>query len=109
MANSRCDVINHLYRYDFQLHLLGVNTLEELEYYGAQVEVGEGEDIVSIDTGFPVLCGLLDLRFRVSRLPTRKDIPTLNRMEGGAEPSPKSREADIFYNIAYFRKLTNLV
>ena len=101
MASTRQEVIALLeskyFGPDFEFHLLGMTTLEELEAYT------EDSRVISIDTGGPILMGLYGHRYGSNLLPP-KITPTYNQMD---LCNLKLGEADIFYNIAYLRGLLN--
>jgi hypothetical protein len=65
MAQSRLDVVNYIISMvpmGFGIHLLGMTTLEELELHNRGW-------VKSIDTGYPVMCGQVGLRFGIDKLP----------------------------------------
>lgn len=99
MEARRLEVVNHILSrvsIDFQIHLLGMTTLSELQWQN------QGW-VKSIDTGAPVLHGLRGLRFgQDSLLP--KDKPTMNQMEGITSVDPEYSKQLIYYNIAYLRR-----
>ncbi len=101
-ASNRISLIaNLLLHVPFSIHLLGMTTLEELESYKTLPLVE------SIDTGYPIKCGLEDQRFgRDSLCP--KNVPTLNSMEEfftGEYPEYLSRMELVYHNLAYLRSL----
>jgi len=110
MADAREEVITRLVLISgfSTIHLLGMTTLEELDTYWSIPQVK------SIDTGGPILNGLSGIRFGEGRL-LPKRVPTLEQMpdetdilaELGPGESRDSRLADVYYNIAMLRKVTN--
>ena len=93
MADRREEVVSRLLLlYGFEVHLLGMTTLEELESYR-----GIG-GIRSIDTGSPVLHGLQSIRFGRDKL-LPKAVPTLQQMKLLGNPDLES----VYYNICYLR------
>jgi len=79
----------------FSIHLLGMNTLGELSLHNKGW-------VKAIDTGYPVMCGMYGGRFGVDELPA-KTGPTLDMME----TAPEVNLEDVYYNIAYLRKVLN--
>ena len=84
-----------------ELHLLGMTTLEELEDYRYSGEV------VSLDTGCPILNGLSNSLFGQSNLIEKNQTgkpeeATLNQIS--TKPTAVNYSS-IYYNIAYLRKL----
>ena len=104
MADSRFSVVKSLV--DFKVHLLGMNTVEELTRYNSS------HSIVSIDTGSPILNGLDFRRFGKDIL-LPKGTPTLNwiestyREELKEDPLRDKRVGTVYYNIAFLRRLLN--
>jgi len=95
MAERREEIVGRMILlYGFDVHLLGMTTLEELESY-------RGIDKVkSIDTGSPVMHGLWNLRFgRNGLLP--KVTPTMEQMKLLGNPDLKS----VYYNINYLKEI----
>ena len=96
MASKRARVTKELLPHFEWIHLLGMTTLEELESYKYM------DSIESIDTGSPILNGISGIRFGRDEL-LNKSTPTYNLME----VAPRFDSADIFFNIAYLRKVLN--
>lgn len=110
MASRRGEVIDPLVaEYDFyDIHLLGMTTIEELKTYQ------DTEQVKSIDTGVPIVYGMncmhLDEPWNF-----KKDKPTMSQMEGFREfidegstrhaLGPSDKLSAIFWNIAYLRKV----
>lgn len=100
MASAREEVVSRLILLNnFEwIHLLGMTTLEELESYRSISQVK------SIDTGSPVLNGLEGLRFGKDALLPKKQ-PTMSQMEAYVHHHSKYGSLEIYYNIAYLRKV----
>lgn len=103
MATARKKVVQILTgaEFVFDVHLLGLTTLEEVSSYSNNLSV------VSIDTGSPVLHGSEGKWFgRDPLLP--KSQPTMNRMRDNQDLSgeyPEINYETVYYNIAYLRKV----
>ena len=101
MAGRRLGIVSgiiHKVPIGFHIHLLGFNTIEELELHNRGW-------VRSVDTGVPIMMGLQGKRLDLDRLLDKKE-PTLDRMKA----SWVDRERDLgkaYYNIAYLRKITN--
>jgi hypothetical protein len=103
MAASRYRVIRALHssQYSFDVHLLGLTTLEEVGKYRDWMEVE------SIDTGSPVLHGLRGKMYGRSPLLPKSD-PTMNLMESAVIGEyPEIDYGAVYHNIAYLRKILN--
>jgi hypothetical protein len=101
MASNRRMVVNSIITrapIGFEVHLLGLNTLEELSYYRSPY-------LISIDTGVPVLLGLKGYKLGDDPLPDKKEAPTMNLMDTYSDEFADLSVA--YYNVAYLRKLLN--
>lgn len=100
MASSRVTVIDTLHRKypKVRFHLLGMTTLEELEYCTRYYP----RTVTSLDTGFPIANGLHGKVFGKDVLLT-KTGPTLDKINEAGDESIKWA----FYNIAYLRRVVN--
>ena len=81
------------------IHLLGMTTLKELESYKSMPQV------VSIDTGSPILHGLLGLKFGLDGL-LPKATSTMSWM-GLLKKGITEALGSVFYNISYLRRIIN--
>jgi len=102
MANNRLKVVNSIITkvpIGFEIHLLGMTTIEELENHNKGW-------VKSIDTGVPVMLGLRGRRLDTYRLVDKKK-PTMSIMECTTSGNPEYSRQSIYYNIAYLRKLLN--
>jgi len=102
MAGNRLKVVNSIIGkvpIRFEIHLLGMTTIEELENHNRGW-------VKSIDTGVPVMMGLKGYRLDVDRLENKKR-PTMELMEGITSLDPDFREMMVYRNIAYLRKILN--
>ncbi len=96
-ARRRLEVVNKIIcvvPIGFKIHLLGMNTLEELSFHN------EGW-VKSIDTGYPVMCGMHGCRFGRDELLPKKG-PTLSMMKSAQNWTDLE---DVYYNIAYLRRV----
>lgn len=92
MAAWRVRVISVIKDYGMNIHLLGMNTLDELVLYKAI------PNIISIDTGSPVMHGLKGFKFGQDSI-LDKHTPTLSRMEDTEDLTL------VHYNIGYLKGL----
>lgn len=95
IARKKLVLVIHKLGFNY-IHLLGMNTLGELYAYR------ELPWVKTIDTGFPVMCGMQGRKFGIDRLPDKK-IPTLEVME--LEDSPNLE--NVYYNLSFMRKAMN--
>lgn len=98
-ARRRLEVVNKIIRVapiGFSIHLLGMNTLAELCLHNKGW-------VKSIDTGYPVMCGMYGYKFGVDELLPKKG-PTLSMMKSA--PHWTDLE-NVYYNIAYLRRVLN--
>ena len=85
-----------------KFHLLGMTTLQELDYYRVN-----NYPIVSLDTGYPIANGLHGRKFGEDTL-LSKDKPTLDHMKKPMSGEyPEIDYESVYYNIAYLRRLVN--
>jgi len=97
MAERRASIVDFLKSRVENIHLLGLDTLEELEFYRNVPQV------TSIDTGSPVLHGLLGLEF--GKDPLRdKQLPTLDCMPRSAYRD-EGKLALVKYNVEYLKNI----
>ena len=102
MGSKRLDIVMSLANRfeEVRIHLLGMTVAGELKSY----ESGNYK-IDSIDTGLPILMGIMRLRLGKDNIPDKKS-PTLNRMDAVKRGDLTAKQwSDIFYNIAYLRTL----
>jgi hypothetical protein len=93
MSERRQEVVSRMILlYSFDVHLLGMTTLEELASYSGI------EKVKSVDTGSPVMHGLWSLRFGRDKL-LPKSTPTMEQMKLLGNPNLNS----VYYNIGYLR------
>jgi len=98
-ARRRLEVVNKIIRVapiGFSIHLLGMNTLAELCLHNKGW-------VKSIDTGYPVMCGMYGYKFGVDELLPKKG-PTLSMMKSAP---CRADLMDVYYNIAYLRRILN--
>lgn len=101
MSRTRSLVVAALVDLGFEeIHLLGLNSLEELALY--KLNPGIKSRISSIDTGMPISLGLKGLQYPIE--PVVKRAPTLRIMEKDTETQIDTLEM-VYWNIAYLRKL----
>jgi len=102
MASNRLRVVNSVINrvpIGFEIHLLGMTTIEELESHNRGW-------VRSVDTGVPVMMGLKGRRLDTFRLEDKKKS-TMSRMENIVPVDPIYDMMNVFYNVAYLRKLLN--
>ena len=98
-ARRRLEVVNKIISVaprGFSIHLLGMNTLAELCLHMK-------DWVKSIDTGYPVMCGMYGYKFGVDELLPKKG-PTLSMMKSAP---CKTELKVVYYNIAYLRRILN--
>lgn len=98
MAESRLKVVSKIISMvpaDFQIHLLGMTTLEELTKHNRGW-------VKSIDTGVPILYGLNCKRLD-EPWEFKKDKPTMAQMERSPAGFRNDKLSSVFWNIAYLR------
>lgn len=100
MARKRAEIVNSLAEYFQWVHLLGMTNFEEFQEYTNLPQV------MSIDTGAPVMYGLRNLRFGEFELED-KTTPTFNLMEAEdiEDDGVSSLLECVYYNIAYLRRV----
>ncbi len=107
MAKGRLEVVNKIISIvpvDFQIHLLGMTTLEELERHNKGW-------VKSVDTGVPIVYGMncehLDGNWNFKKdKPTLSQMPSYQEFLGGDQNEFGHKLSAIFWNIAYLRKVT---
>ncbi len=103
LADSRVNVVTRLlekFPVLRSLHLLGLNTLEEVQYYS-----GYFPKVVSLDTGAPFLNAIHRRRFlRQCLLPKGVYIDYTEETKDIGSPTRKDVLADCSWNIAVLRK-----
>ena len=103
MARARLKVVNSITTVvpmGFQIHLLGMTTLEELEAHNRGW-------VKSVDTGVPIKHGLWGSKFGEDKLGNKKK-PTLSLMNPytGEDPDVwNEKMISVYYNIAFLRKV----
>lgn len=98
MAQKRAEIVKSLAGYFQWIHLLGMTNFEEFQEYAGLPQV------ISIDTGAPVMYGLRGQRFGEFELED-KTTPTFNLMEADEDSTPSSPVLEtIYYNIAFLRR-----
>lgn len=102
MAYKRTTIVRSLAGFFRWIHLLGMTTFDEFRAY---VDLPQ---VISIDTGAPVMYGLRGLRFGEFELED-KTTPTFNLMDEEVEDivetdMPTELET-IYYNVAYLRRV----
>jgi len=93
MGMTRVSIIKLIYGMFDWIHLLGFTHPDELRMYN-RMRINN----ISMDTGYPIMCGAKGVLLHSDNLPM-KDKPTLAQMQG------KGTVQDMYYNIAYLRKL----
>ena len=100
MCHMRFLVVNGIWKMFKCIHLLGMTCLEEFGHY-----LTSGiTNIKSVDTGYPISCGMYGFRFGKDELPDKSKCTWDHFKEANSVNS-----YNIYYNIAYLRRLINAI